>query len=89
MYHHGPINMITGVKVDLWSKTRRGRVALAEKQAGRPLTEAEQLRARYDRGFTTPAAFVRRLISEDVLYLVICNEPSHEQMKIAKQAMKK
>lgn len=89
MYHHGPINMITGGRVDLWKRMREQRVALAEKKAGRELTETEKLRASYDRGFITPAAFARRLINENVLYLVICNEPTKEQMEIARDAMSK
>ena len=89
MYHHGPINMITGGRVDLWKTKREQRIALAEKQAGRELTEAERLRVSYDRGFTTPAAYARRLISENLLYLVICNEPTMEQMEMAKLAMSK
>lgn len=81
MYHHGPINMVTGGRVDLWAKTREKRVAKAELEAGRPLTEAEKLRAAYDRGFTTPAAYVRRVIQEDVIYLVICNLPTEAEME--------
>ena len=100
MYHHGPINMVTGGRVDLWAATREKRVQKvrnvevviiqhetkantskqAEAEAGRPLTETEKLKAAYDRGFTTPAAYVRRVIQQDVIYLVVCNLPSEEDI---------
>jgi hypothetical protein len=87
MYHHGPINMVTGGKVDLWAKTREKRVQNAELETGRPLTEAEKLKAAYDRGFTTPATYVRRVIQENVIYLVICNLPTEAEMaKAAEEA---
>ena len=79
MYHHGPINMVTGGRVDLWAQAREKRVQKAELEAGRPLTETEKLKAAYDRGFTTPATYVRRVIQEDVIYLVICNLPSEDE----------
>lgn len=52
----------------------------AEAAAERPLTETEKLKVAYDRGFTTPAAYVRRVMQENVLYLVICNLPSEEDI---------
>jgi len=77
--------MVTGGRVDLWKKTREKRIQRAEEAAGRPLTEQEKLNVAYDRGFTTPTTYVRRVISEDVLYLVICNMPSGEEMEKARQ----
>jgi hypothetical protein len=49
---------------------------------GGPLTEAEKLHAFFDRGFTTPAGYVRRIISQDVLYLVICNVGQGEEQDV-------
>jgi hypothetical protein len=80
MYHHGPINMVTGGRVDLWAKTREKRIEKAEQEAGRPWTEAERLKAAYDRDFTTPAAYVRRVIQENVIDLVICNLTSEAEI---------
>lgn len=86
MYHHGPINMITSGRVDLWKGKREERVKRAEKELGRPLTEAEKYKVGYDRGFITPAAYARRIIGQDVLYLVICNLPNENELeKLAEQ----
>ena len=86
MYAGGVMTFLSGGKIDSGAWKRERRVRRAERRAAKaglpPLTEEEKLMIR-----RRPTGFMGRMMGQDVLYLLIANLPTDDEMDLARHQL--
>lgn len=83
----GLITFLSGGTIDLGSRKRERRAAKAERKAakyGRVLTEEEKRRVAWKLDKKENPKGIRRIMTQNVFYMMICNMPTEEQMAMAR-----
>ena len=91
MHHGGPITFLSGGTIDIGGHKRKRRAERAQRRAakqGRVLSEEELHRVAWRLDKKNQRKGLKRVMQQDVFYMMICNLPSEEEMEMARGQMK-